>query len=169
MNENLNNVLANLQTQIDRLNNKIKQVFGDGSSSFYRQYYIYEAQALALAAGGTATDNIQIDSDADFIWTKATYEADIAAAAFTDSTRPIPNVNLQLNDTGSGRNFFNDVIPVPSMFGTGEIPFILPVQQRLRRNSTLQVNFTNFDAAVTYNLRLAFIGYKDFVTGDTAL
>ena len=129
-----------------------------------RDFYTYEAEALALASTGSANDIINIEADSDFILQKLTYQADIAAAAFLDSTRPIPNVSIQLIDSGSGRQLMQNPIPIPSLFGTGELPFILPNPRKFLRNSTIQIAFTNFDAAATYNIRLAFIGYKIYGT-----
>ncbi len=129
-----------------------------------RDFYTYEAEALLLAAGASANDVINIEADSNFILQKLSYIADIAAAAFTDSTRPIPLVNVQLIDTGSGRQLMQNPIPIPSMFGTGQLPFILPNPRLFMRNSTIQIAFTNFDAAITYNVRLAFIGYKVYGT-----
>jgi len=129
-----------------------------------RDFYIYEAEALALVAGGSANDIVNIEADSDFMLQKFAFQADIAAAAYTDSTRPWPNVTVQLIDSGSGRQLMQQPIPVTSFMGTGELPFILPNPRKFLRNSTIQVAFTNFDAAVTYNLRLAFIGYKIYAT-----
>lgn len=129
-----------------------------------RDFYIYEAQALALAAAGNANDIINIEADSDFILQKFAWQADIAAAAYTDSTRPWPNITIQLIDTGSGRQLMQNPIPVTSFMGNGELPFILPNPRKFLRNSTIQVAFTNFDAAVAYNIRLAFIGYKIYGT-----
>ena len=129
-----------------------------------RDFYVYESEALALASGDSANDTINIEADSDFLMQKLSYQADIAAAAFTDSGRPIPNVTVQLIDTGSGRQLMQNPIPIPSIFGTGQLPFILPNPRKFLRNSTIQVAYTNFDAAVTYNIRLAFIGYKIYAT-----
>ena len=129
-----------------------------------RDFYIYEAEALALAPAGSANDIINIEADSDFILQKFAWQADVAAAAYTDSTRPWPNVTIQLVDSGSGRQLMQNPIPVTSFMGTGELPFILPNPRKFLRNSTIQVAFTNFDAAVTYNIRLAFIGYKIYGT-----
>ncbi len=129
-----------------------------------RDFYTYEAEALALAFGGSANDVINIEADSDFIMQKLSFQADIAGAAFTDSTRVIPNISVQLVDTGSGRQLMQNPIPIPSMFGWGELPFVLDNPRKFLRNSTIQVAFTNFDAAVTYNIRLAFIGYKIYGT-----
>lgn len=129
-----------------------------------RDFYIYEAEALALAAGANANDIINIEADSDFIMQKMAWQADIAAAAYTDATRPWPSISIQLIDTGSGRQLMQNPIPVTSFMGTGELPFILPNPRKFLRNSTIQIAFTNFDAAVAYNIRLAFIGYKIYGT-----
>jgi len=129
-----------------------------------RDFYIYEAEALALAFGGNANDIINIEADSDFMLQKFAYQADIAAAAFTYNTRPIPLVTIQLIDSGSGRQLMNNPIPITSFMGDGQLPFILPNPRKFLRNSTIQVAFANFDAAVTYNIRLAFIGYKIYGT-----
>ena len=81
-------------------------------------FYTYEAEALLLAAGAAANDIITIEADSNFVLQKLNYIADIAAAAFTDSTRPIPLVTIQLTDTGSGRNLMSNPVPIPSLFGT---------------------------------------------------
>lgn len=129
-----------------------------------RDFYVYEAEALAILPAGSANDIINIEADSDFILQKFAFQADIAAAAYTDATRPWPNISVQLIDSGSGRQLMQNPIPVTSFMGTGELPFILPNPRKFLRNSTIQVAFTNFDAAITYNIRLAFIGYKIYGT-----
>ncbi len=127
-----------------------------------KSYYIYELEVLALVSGATATDSFNIEANSDFIWTKGMYFADIAAGIQTDGTRVIPLVSIQLIDTGSGRQIFSNPIPISSVFGTGKFPYLLPLPYRFARNATLQGTFTNFDAAATYNIRLAFGGYRNY-------
>lgn len=131
---------------------------------FRRDFFIYESSADALAAGGNANDIINIEADSNFLLQKLAYYATIADAAFTDSTRPVPNVTVQLVDSGSGRQLMQNPVPIPSFFGTGELPFILPNPRLFLANSTLQIAYANFDAAAAYNIRLAFIGYKVYET-----
>lgn len=123
-------------------------------------FYVYQSTIAGLAPAAQLTDFITIEADADFIWMQGAYTADIAAAAFTSGTRPIPLVRLQLTDTGSGRQLSNGAVPIPNYFGTGELPNILTTPRFFARNSSIQLVYTNFDAAVTYNLNLAFIGVK---------
>jgi hypothetical protein len=129
-----------------------------------RDFYIYESEALALAPAGNANDIINIEADSDFILQKFAFQADIAAAAYTRFTAPEPLVTIQLIDSGSGRQLMQNPIPVASFMGNGQLPFILPNPRKFLRNSTIQIAYNNFDAAVTYNIRLAFIGYKIYAT-----
>lgn len=129
-----------------------------------RDFYVYEAETIAIAVGASTNDTISIEADSDFILQKLTYAADIAGASQTESSRIIPNVLLQIIDTGSGRQLMQDPIPIPSFFGVGMLPFILPNPRLFMRNSTIQVAFTSFEAAITPDVRLAFIGYKVYGT-----
>jgi hypothetical protein len=129
-----------------------------------RDFYIYESESLALVSGGNSNDIINIEADSDFILQKFAYQADIAAAAFTQNTKPLPLITIQLIDSGSGRQLMQNPVPVTSFMGDGQLPFILPNPRLFLRNSTIQVAYNNFDAAVTYNIRLSFIGYKVYRT-----
>ena len=125
-----------------------------------RDFYTYEAGVDAIAVGASANDVINIEADADFILQKLTFYADIAGAAQTSGTRIVPNVTVQITDTGSGRQLMSNPIPIPAIFGSGELPFILPNPRLFRKNSTIQIAFTSFEAAITPDVLLCFIGYK---------
>lgn len=126
-----------------------------------RDFFVYEAQVVALPAiTGVATDTIQIQADADFIWQKAAYEADLAGVAQTVTTAIVPNILIQITDTGSNRQLFFNPIPIVNVFGRGVLPFILPNPRLFIKTSTIQIDFTSFEAAVTPTVRLSFIGYK---------
>ena len=134
-----------------------------------RDYYVYEEDfaAASFTAGAALNGSIEIQADSDFVWQKASFFADIAAAAQTDSSRVLPLSTVQLIDTGSGRNLFENAVPVPSVYGTGELPFVLPIPRLFFARSTIQVQVTNFSAATAYGLRLSFIGYKAYPKGST--
>ena len=71
-------------------------------------------------------------------------------------------MTVQIKDTGSGRDIIETAAPVMNIFGSGRLPFILPTPKLFLARSTIAITVENFDAAVTYNLRLSFIGYKVF-------
>ena len=125
-------------------------------------FFVYEVDFAALAAGGSATSSFTIQQEADFLLTKVTMVADLAAAAQTESARVIPLVTLLINDTGSGRNLMSSAVPLPNLFGTGGLPFILPRQRLFVASSVVNITLTNFSAATTYNIKLSFIGEKAF-------
>jgi hypothetical protein len=127
-----------------------------------RAFYSYSLTFTAVAPGATATDSFNIEANSDFIWTKATYFADIAAAAQTDGTRVVPLTTLELIDTGSAYQLFSEPQPIPNVFGTGRIPFLVNPAYRFAKNATMRGVLVNFDAAATYNVRLSFIGYRDY-------
>jgi hypothetical protein len=129
---------------------------------FAKDFFTYELDISALAAGGSTTQTFTIQADSDFLWTKAAYFADIAAAAQTSSTLIVPLATVLIQDTGSGRNLMSSAVPIPSLFGSGGLPMILPRQRLFVARSQVQVTVTNYDAAVTYNIRLSFIGEKGF-------
>lgn len=136
------------------------QYRGDATS-----FYVHRAKFDELAPEATQTTEIKIEADSDFFVYKLAYFADIAAAGQTDSSRVVPLVNVLITDGGSDRQLMRSPVPVPTIFGTGEIPFILPAPHRFRASSTISVAVTNFDEADTYNLTLALIGFKKFVRG----
>lgn len=127
-----------------------------------RDFFVYGVNFLALAAGASATNSINIQADSDFVAQKLAYRADVAAAGQTYSTRVIPLCAVIITDTGSGRQLMNQAINLTDFFGTGESPFILPQPKVFRANSLISVTVANYDAAQTYNLRLSFIGVKSF-------
>jgi len=125
-------------------------------------WYVYNVNFAALAPAATATDNVAVEADANFILVKLSGFADIAAAAQNYDTRVVPLVDIQITDTGSGRQLLNGDTRWSNIVGWGEIPYILPIRRKWKANSTIRVAVTNFDAAVTYNLQLSFSGIKDF-------
>lgn len=136
------------------------------------EFFAYVAQFTAanlIPVTGTETQVMQIQNDADFMWVAASYHADIAAAAQTDSTRVIPLATVLMTNGGTNRqlnalsnNLANNLgLPIPAIFG-GREPLYLPKPLLLEANSTFALTVNNFDAAVAYNIRLSMIGYKVF-------
>ena len=128
-------------------------------------FFVYQVDFSGLAPAASQTSSFTVQREADFLLTKITMVPDISAAAYTDSTRPVPLITMMINDTGSGRNLMSTAVPLPAIFGQGGLPFILPRQRVFVASSVINITLTNYDAAVTYNLRLSFIGEKAFRFG----
>lgn len=130
-----------------------------------RDFYTYGINFLALAAGATANGAIAVEADSEFEVQKLAMFADIAAAVQTASTRVLPLVTIQITDTGTGRPMFSIPLPIPAIFGDGQIPFLLPTTKVFTKRASIAVAVVNFSAATTYNLRVVLIGSKIFTYG----
>lgn len=125
-----------------------------------QEFYTYGLVFSGLANGTQATGVINIEADSYFKVQKLTYFADIALAAQTDSSRIVPLVTVSVTDTGSGRQLMNEAQPIPALFGTGELPFILPTPKIFKPRTSLSITIANFSSGSTYNVRLLFNGAK---------
>lgn len=132
-------------------------------AQFVEDYFVYSVNFDDLDNGQSANGNIQIQADSDFKWISAVYYVTIADAVFTAEARPMPNITVQITDGGSGRQLFSAPVPVPSVFGQGVLPYMLPIPRIFKARSSIVFAVANFDAAQdNYNLRLALIGTKIF-------
>lgn len=119
--------------------------------------------AVLNAAGSTASVQVTIDASSDFELRRLNYHFDLAGAAFLSGTRPIPNVLIQIQDSGAGRNLFNNPVPLSTVANFGEDQRDLPWPKIFARNSTIIITLTNVDAAVnTGNYRVMMLGRKIF-------
>jgi hypothetical protein len=126
-----------------------------------QEYFNYSTGRLAaITVGATVNTSIIIQADADFLVEKLTYYADLAGVAQTYSARIVPNVTVLITASSSGVQIMNNPVPIPSMFGEGDLPFILPSPRLLGANSQLQIQLVSFEAAVTPAITLNFHGRK---------
>lgn len=128
--------------------------------------FIYVVPTISdLAAGATSSAaQFLVDSGSYFLWQQGVYEFDLNSAAYTYSTRPMPNYSITINDSGSGRNLQNTPVPIGARFGAVEKPVTYLLPYLFAPAATVQVQVTNFDAAVANgDLRLAFIGQQVFM------
>lgn len=125
----------------------------------------YTAPVVAsIAALGNASVAINFDQDSKFVWTNTTYFVDLSAAAFTDTSRPVPLITVTMLDTGSGRNLLYSAAPIDSIAGNkGAEKYTLPLAREFAPSATLRLTYANYSAATTYtNLYLVLHGYKVF-------
>lgn len=119
-----------------------------------------------IAAAGVATGNFIVQAGQYFLWQQSMFMADTAHAATLDGTRIIPNVSVQLSDQNSSNILTNAAVPLSSIFGTGQLPFVLPNPRLCMPQSVIQALLTNYDAAVSFNIRLTFSGLALRPTGQ---
>lgn len=113
---------------------------------------------VAIAPAGVANGVITVQSQTLFLIQQSMFFADNAAASQNAGNRLLPLCTVTITDNGSGKQLTNSATPVTSIFGTGELPFVWQNPRLCQSLTTLTFVVTNFDAAVTYNLRLVFAG-----------
>jgi hypothetical protein len=127
-----------------------------------RAFYTYAARFTAVPSAGASSpvQSITIDNDADFDWMYSTYMATIGDVAQTLGTEliPIALVDIATQDT---QRMSNLPVPIPSVFGDGRQPLVLPTARRLARRTQIQFTVTNLGAD-NINLWLMLIGQKVF-------
>ena len=121
-----------------------------------------------LAASNTATDQFITQGDSGFAIVKTTFvissDVNVFVANISDTPKFAPQV-VMLSDSGSGRDLANTPVPINSLFGNGERPFIWSKPKVLDPNSTLTARIQNL-VATAFNVRLSFHGFKIF--GDVS-
>ena len=122
-------------------------------------FYIYPVNFLLLGAAEVRPVQLIIAAASDFMWYYGTYAADANSAVQTVNTRTYPLVDILITPSDTSAQFMQAAIPVTSMFGNGENPFVMPAPRLIPARSSITFTATNRDAANT-NLRLQLIGVK---------
>lgn len=144
--------MAAVQNRVDQIS---QQAIDQGLKSSFFTYTFKTASTVA--SGATFSGSLQISADADFLIMYQTFAAFDATAGNLITN---PSFTVQIQDTGSSTNFFNQETPVDAAFGDGIRPFLLPLPRLIARNSSLTLSGTNVFSTNALTLYLAFIGMK---------
>ena len=116
-----------------------------------------------LAANAQANSQINIQADSDFEWDYSTVYAEIAGATLTTAFDNIDiPVTVLITDGGSGRQLFNQPIPITTLCGLGRLAYVLPQKRIFMGKSTVNFFFTNLSATAINNLMFSLHGRKIF-------
>lgn len=126
--------------------------------------FTYGINFLNLSNGATAIGNIQIDADSDFEWVKASCKP-LTHGSDTELSLNALLATIQIQDSGAGRLLMNIPIQINTIFGSGQLPFILPVSRIFKARSNIQFTVVNTSAGVTYDIYLSLCGRKMFAQG----
>lgn len=127
-------------------------------------YTVSLVTGTTLAPAGATTLTFNVDGESDFFWDKGTVYADVANAGVLYSTAELPGVLVTIVDTNSQRPMMNNPTPVTNHFGTGQLPFILPIRKLFQSKATVKLAIQNITAAVTYTrLDFSFVGIKAYL------
>ncbi len=125
--------------------------------------FIYSTPtAVALATSGSGTAVIQIQADSVFELQRLAFSAYVTGTPDTAVT--FPPVTLQINDTGSGANLFDQPVMLGTVAygGAGFGPFPVSSPRFFAPNSTLTLSLANLSAANAYTVRVSLQGRKLF-------
>lgn len=124
-----------------------------------KEGFNYIANAVPLAAAGTVVVTVAIQNDSDFLWVDLTGAARDPLAVGT--VFPNPAVTIQVNDSGSGRNVFQQPADWVAVVGTAQLPGDFSFPYLAEKGGTLTVTLVNLGAQA-YDVRLALRGFKVF-------
>lgn len=129
---------------------------------FAQDFFTYVIPITEPLNADTQTDaNVNIEADSDFLCQKLT------AMVLLDDDSVVPldeaALTIVILDTGSGRNIMSSAVPLNGMFGTGQLPFILPTPKVYKASGQIQVTVFNVGAANYNAVYLNFIGQKCFL------
>lgn len=125
-----------------------------------RDFFAYQVQVLPLAAAGVGAGTFAVQNDSDFL--AVSVVGHVTDPADEATVYANPAITLQVEDSGSGRQLFSQVMHWNQVVGTATLPGFLPYPKIFGRASTVTWNFQNLDAADDYNVRVAFMGFKIF-------
>jgi hypothetical protein len=137
--------------------NKVQREIDGKLVDVYLEYFVYGTGWINLAAvaGSTATAIMNISSDADF---ECNYiQAVVKQAGVLITTF---GGTVQIDDSGRGRKFFNQQIPIDSIAGRGGLPYPLSPPRWFRRNSSITLSLTNSPTGIETDVFLSFHGNK---------
>ena len=110
----------------------------------------YAAYSLLWTAVAPTTVGVQaskqINSDSDFMVQKLTYWA---SSNLSQVNNPV--LQLMLTDGGAQKNLFDAPLFFEELAGTGQLPFVLPINRMFSANSVIQGTLYNLTTATTYD------------------
>lgn len=125
------------------------------------EYFTYNVNTGALAAGAGTQSIIQIQSDSDFVMQ---YMSGVAAVA-GGSVDALPNVTVQITDTGSGKTLFSNPTILGLVMGAGGFPFLMPAPRVFAPNTNVKFDLVNQSGTNYGSVSLSMIGARIYYAG----
>ncbi len=124
----------------------------------------YGVAPIVVAAGANVPGQLVVDSDSDFEWRGTTYFVTSAGVAqpYTDSSNPVPILLAQVSPQGQNTPFSNSQVPLSSIAGRGNLPYILPYPLVLLRSNGVTFQLSNLEGANSYTVYITLHGRKLF-------
>ncbi len=140
------------------------QVFQPANTKTDMFWYPTSVTGISSVAP-TASSQINLDADSYFYCVALTCVSNIAGAAYTESTSPLPLVAIQIQDTGTGKYLMSGSILIPGLFGDGKRPYRFPRPRVFNPNATINFSYDGslMAAGTTYGIQLILHGFKQYL------
>lgn len=137
----------------------------DNNKYIARDYFTYElVTTTALAPGASVPLTVTIDSDGDFFWTKGCVYVDSANDGTTEANKLVPALTVLITDGTTQRNMSNVPVAVANLFGSAQLPFILPVAKYFAGRALITLQVANISDNTTYSsIRFSLHGVKAYL------
>lgn len=125
-------------------------------------FYVYTVDIAAVSEGASGTGSFTVQADSDFVIQQLTGVAQLVDNTIIAS----PIATVQITDTGSSFNLFSAPTHWTAIFGTGQLPFILPVPRLLAANAKVNITVNCIEEGASDNhYQIAFIGHRLYKVG----
>lgn len=119
------------------------------------QPYTYRVGFAGLGAGTTQNGTLNAQATSDFILLNPYYRASVDDAS-PDVT---PLARVLITDAGSSNQYMDQAVDLTTFFGKpGDAEYSLQYPRIISGRSALQIQLSNYSAALTYNVELSFAG-----------
>lgn len=124
-----------------------------------KETFTYNIRFNTIAASATNTGTANVQNDSDFVWVAASIV--VTNAAFTTFTAAanVPML-VEIIDSASGLQLQDSATHVSNLFGTAQLPFLLPMPKIFRAGGQISARLQNQDGANAFVVNLAFHGFK---------
>jgi hypothetical protein len=141
----------------------ISSVARPGKQIVNIDYFAYTLRigtdAVPIANNTTAQGTIEMQSDSDFV---LSYISGGCQSAVNGPMQTNLSVLLQMQDTGSGKTYFNTPTLMPLVCGAGGFPFLLPAPRVLNPNTNLLISASNITGANVFGVYIVLHGARIF-------
>lgn len=149
---------------------RLGQVMPDINDQRYsgKDFYTYQIglpSGTTLAPGTSTVLTFNIAGESDFFWTSAQINANLASDGTSWSADIKPAASVVITDNYTSQPLMNNPVPIGSIFGNGQLPFILPIRKVFFAKATVKLNIANYSDNQTFTqLDFSFTGIKAYLT-----
>lgn len=127
-----------------------------------RDWFFEYAANFTFAGNETQNATIQVQTDAHFLVVSSAYDTNHPAVGGFGAgiNAQFGGLLVQLSDVATSRPLSNIPVPVSTLFGTAQRPFVWPFTHLFRAGGGIAIQATGIVAATAQTVRLVFQGYK---------